>query len=84
MIIHVFTVTEESYRYGDLNNSLKKFFMTEELRDGYHDFVISDYLNNMDLIKLDGPGDYGDDGKWAYHIESGEEDLEIIEEKNWL
>lgn len=87
MKIHVFTVTEESYRYGDFNNSETKFFKTIELRDEYYYFVINDYLNNRDLIKLDGEGDYGndycDDGKWSYHIERDDKDIEIIEEKNW-
>jgi len=63
MKIHVFTVTEESYHHGDLNNSTKKFFKREDLRDDYYEYLIRFY--------------------WSYYIGKGEEDLEIIEEKNW-
>jgi hypothetical protein len=83
MKIHVFTTVDESYRYGSLNDSEKKFFISEELRDEYYKFVYSDYKDNMKLIDH-GAGDFNDTNyKWAYSITKGEEDLEIIDEKNW-
>jgi hypothetical protein len=83
MKIHIFTVTEESYRLGDLNDSHKKLFKTEELRNEYHDHLIKYYKDILKLINY-GEADFCDAiDKWAYHIGKGEEDLEIIEEKNW-
>jgi len=85
MKIHVFTVIEESYRYGDLNSSAKTHFKTEELRNEYYDHLIKFYKDSLELVD-DGNGDFSDDlvnCKWAYHIGKGEEDIEIIEEKYW-
>jgi len=82
MKIHVFTVIEESYRHGDLNNSHKKFFATKELRDEYYEHLKKYY--KVELLLVDrGNGDFSDNYNWAYSIQVGEEDLEIIEEKNW-
>jgi len=82
MKIHVFTVIEESYRHGELNKETKRFLKTEELRDGYFDHLMNFYRNSLQLID-DGNGDFNDNYNWSYHIEKGEEDLEIIEEETW-
>lgn len=82
MKIHVFTVTEESYRHGDLDNLTKKFFKREDLRDNYYEFLLRYYKNGLQFVDH-GNGDFDDNHNWAYHIGKGEEDLEIIEEKNW-
>ena len=82
MTIHVFTVIEESYRRGDLNGSTKKFFKRKDLRDDYYEYLLRFYKNGLQLVDQ-GKGDFYDNHDWAYHIGKGEEDLEIIEEKNW-
>jgi len=83
MKIHVFTVTNESYRYGDLESSPVKFFKTKELRDDYYDHRLKHYRDVLQLVDY-GNGEFGDNHAWAYTVSCGEKDLEIIEEKNWL
>ena len=82
MKIHVFTVTEESYHYGDRDNLDKKLFKTEELQNEYYNHLIKYYRDTLQLVDH-GNGDFSDNYSWAYHVESGEEDLEIIEENIW-
>jgi hypothetical protein len=82
MKIHVFTVIEESYHHGDLDKSDKRFFNLKELRDDYYESLIRYYKNGLQLVDH-GNGDFDDNHAWSYHIGKGEEDLEIIEEKNW-
>ena len=86
MKIKVYTTTDESYSHGDLNNSNKMYFISKELRDEYFDFLRKYYLENLDMFELDEINSFtpkSGSGRWSYHIEKGEEDLEIIEEKNW-
>jgi hypothetical protein len=82
MNTHVFIVIEESYRHGDLNSSTKKLFKRKELRDDYYEFLIRYYKNGLQLVDQ-GNGDFDDNHAWSYHVGKGEEDLEIIEERNW-
>ena len=85
MKINVFTVVNESYSYGDLNSSNKKYFTTKELRDDYFDFLRKDYLENMDMEEYEENSFCAKTGykRWAYSISKVEEELEIIDTKNW-
>lgn len=84
MKIHVYTTIDESWRHGDLNSSTKKFFMTEQLRDEYFKFLRNDYIVNMNMHEYDiNHFESKQSRRWSYSIDKGEEELEIIEEKNW-
>lgn len=85
MKIHVFAIIEESYRHGDLNNQIKKYFNSKELRDDYFEFLKKDYIENMNMeeYKLNHFSEKSEYSKWSYYIEKVEEDLEIIESKTW-
>ena len=84
MKIKVFFVLDESFSYGDLNNSSKKFFATSELRDDYFEFLRKDYSENQGLSEyMQNHFQPEFSSRWSYYIEKGEEELEIIEEKTW-
>jgi hypothetical protein len=85
MKIKVFTTINESYDSGDLNDSHKKYFMTKELRDSYFNFLRKDYLENVGLEEYQENCFHEKTGSqsWAYSIEKGEEELEIIESEAW-
>ena len=85
MKIHVFVVIDESFRYGDLESSKKYYFISKELQDDYFEFLRKDFIENQDMIEYEKNSFEHKSGnsKWAYYIDKFEENLEIIETKNW-
>lgn len=84
MKIHVFTVSDETFRWTIPQDITKKYFKTKELRDDYFEYLCYEYSDN--LIMTDDDEDeckFTDHEKWTFVVKKYEENLEIIEKKYW-
>lgn len=81
MKLTVFTVKDESFRYGDENSTNIKRFSTPELQEEYFNREIEAMRKISDLTECE-PNCFVDSmHKWAYEFTKYEEVIEIIEKE---
>jgi len=87
MKIKVYTTIDESWDSGDLNSTSKHYFISSELRDDYFENVLRAYYVSLESLEEYKPNSFCEKlpsrQRWAYTIDKGEEDMLIIETKNW-
>jgi hypothetical protein len=86
MKIKVYTTINESRDSGNLNSSDKKYFNSAELRDDYFKNVLRKSYASDDYLEEYIPNNFCNKighQRWAYSIDKGEEEIEIIETKTW-
>ena len=86
MKIQVYTTIDESWDSGDLNSTEIKYFISKELRDDYFENILKLNYSSNEYLEEYVPNRFCEKTgrqRWSYIIEKGEDELEIIEEKNW-
>ena len=81
MKLKVYSVKDESFRYGDENNTSIKRFATQELQEEYFNKQVESMRGTSDLTEYE-PNCFEDSiHKWAYEFSKYEEVIEIIEKE---
>lgn len=81
MKLKVYTVVEESFRYGDSEGKTKKIFSTMEHRDEYFNQQIG-FMRKLEDLNEYEPNCFEDSiHKWAYDYSKIDETIDIIEKE---